>query len=110
MEAQMEFSLLYITTASREEALGIAHTLLSERLIACANIHDHVTSMYRWQGDIEHSQEAVIFAKTRSALVPRVTQRVKALHSHQTPCIINMHIADGNPAFLSWIADETTNP
>ena len=107
MEAQTEFSLLYITAANREEALSISHTLLGEHLIACANIHDHVTSMYRWQGEIEKSQEAVIIAKTRAILLPQIIARVKALHSYQTPCVISAPIVAGNPDFLKWIATET---
>lgn len=42
-----EFVTLYVTAANREEARAIAHTLLQERLIACANIVEGAMSLYR---------------------------------------------------------------
>jgi periplasmic divalent cation tolerance protein len=48
-----------------------------------------------------------MIAKTRADLVPRLTERVKALHSYQCPCVVSLPIESGNAAFLEWIAAET---
>jgi periplasmic divalent cation tolerance protein len=101
--------LLHITTANREEAITISRELLSERLIACANILEHVTSLYWWQGQIEHTPEVVIIAKTTANLVEAATARIKSLHRYSCPCIVSMKIDGGNPDFLEWIERETRN-
>lgn len=103
----MDYALVYITAANREEALSISRALLAEKLIACANVYDNVTSLYWWQGEIEHNPEAVIIAKTRVLLTAQLTERVKALHSYDTPCIVTVPISGGNPDFLRWIGHQT---
>lgn len=97
----------YMTVGSREEGLRIGRALVEERLAACANLLDGMTSIYRWEGAIEEEAEVVLIAKTRTELVPRLVERVKALHSYDVPCVVTLPIADGNPAFLEWIAAET---
>lgn len=102
-----EHSLIYVTTETREEALSIARALVEERLVACANVLPGITSVFWWEGRVQDEAEHAFLAKTRSDLVPRVTERVKALHGYTCPCVIAMPIADGNPAFLQWIGEET---
>jgi periplasmic divalent cation tolerance protein len=97
----------YITAGSREEALRIARALVEERLAACANLIEGVTSIYRWEGAIQQDAEVALLAKTRSDLVPRLTERVVEMHSYDCPCVVALPIEGGNQAFLDWIADET---
>ncbi len=103
----MKQAFLYVTVGSTEEAASIARDLLDARLIACANIIDGATSLYRWEGRIEQEKEAVMIAKTREDLVEKVIDRVRELHSYDCPCIVALPIVDGNPAFLDWIDKET---
>ena len=44
---------------------------MEERLAACANVLDGVTSIYWWQGALEQAGEAVLILKTRTELVER---------------------------------------
>ncbi len=104
----MKIRMIYITAADREEARRIAETLVSERLAAGVNILAGVNSLYRWKGEIRDEREAVLIAKTTEALVPDLVERVKALHSYECPCIVSLPVAAGNPAFLEWVAAETT--
>jgi periplasmic divalent cation tolerance protein len=97
----------YITASSRDEALRIGRALVEERLAACANILDGMTSVYRWNGAIEQADEAVLIAKTRSSLFDRLTARVRDLHSYDTPCVVERAVGRGNPAYLDWLRAET---
>lgn len=99
---------LYITAANREEAISISHELLSLRLIACANIIDHATSLYWWQGSIERESESLIIAKTLSIHTHAVIEKVKQLHSYRVPCITVSQIVDGNADFLKWLREKVT--
>jgi periplasmic divalent cation tolerance protein len=101
-------TLIYITTANKEEAISISRALLAERLVACVNIMDHVLSMYWWMGEIEHNAEAVIIVKTRTSLQNLVISKVKSLHSYDVPAIVCIPMTDGNPDFVDWITAETT--
>ncbi len=103
-----EHALIYVTAPSREEALTLARALVQERLVACANVLPGITSVFWWEGAVQDEAEHAFLAKTRRDLVPRVVERVKALHSYTCPCVIALPIAEGNPAFLDWIGEETT--
>ena len=97
----------YMTAGSRAEGLKIGRALVEERLAACANLLDGMISIYRWQGATREDAEVVLIAKTRTELVPRLVERVRALHSYDVPCVVTLPISDGNPAFLEWIGAET---
>lgn len=103
----MEFVFAYITAGSRDEARRIGRALVEERLAACANIFDGMTSIYRWQDAIEEATETVLIAKTRAELFDRLTARVRKLHSYEVPCVVELRVGRGNPAYLDWLRDET---
>ncbi len=104
----MTMCWVYMTAATPEEARRIGRALVEERLAACVNIIPGMTSFYRWQGNVDEGRETVLIAKTRQALVERLTARVKALHSYAVPCVVALPILGGNPDFLQWIGEETT--
>ena len=102
----MSLHLIYRTAGSSDEAKAIGTALVADRLAACANILGPINSIYRWEGEIQDDQEAVLIAKTTADRVPRVIEKVKALHSYECPCIVAVPILEGNPAFLQWVTDE----
>ena len=104
----MALTFCYVTAGSRDEALTIGRTVVEERLAACANVLDGMTSLYWWQGALEQAGEAVLILKTRAELVGRLTARIKELHSYECPCVVALPIAAGNPDYLRWIAGETS--
>lgn len=95
--------LVIVTAANKAEAEKIAQTLLSERLIACANIIGPAHSLYWWQGKIETAEEHVILMKTRKGLFTELAEKVKALHSYQVPEIIAIPIAEGFKPYVKWL-------
>jgi len=99
--------MVYVTAASKDEALSIGRTLVTEGLAACANVLGEVTSIYRWEGKVEEAGEVALIAKTRRTLADKVVARVKALHSYQVPCVVVYDMTAGLPAYLSWIDLET---
>ncbi len=103
----MTYYLVYMTAGTAEEARRIGAALVEERLAACANVIDGMRSIYRWEGRVQNDQEAVLIAKTREDLLDALTERVKALHSYQIPCVEGLPIVGGNGDFLDWIGAET---
>jgi periplasmic divalent cation tolerance protein len=103
----MTATFVYMTAKDREEALKIGRSLVEARLAACVNVLDGMTSLYRWDDEIQEDQETVLVAKTTETLVEALIERVRSLHSYDCPCIVTWPIHSGNAAYLQWIADET---
>jgi len=100
-------TLIYITTASKEEAINIACELVNIRLAACANIMTGSTSIFHWEGKVCKKEEVTLILKTREDYVERLIKKVKNMHSYDCPCIISLPISGGNTDFLNWINEET---
>ena len=98
--------LVYITTESVDEARRIGRALIEANLAACVNIIDNMRSMYIWDGQVQDDAEVILIVKTTQAGVDQVISKVNALHSYECPCAIAWPIANGNPAFLSWIGEQ----
>ena len=98
---------VYVTAPSADEAGRIAAALVDERLAACVNILGAINSVYRWRGALQRDTEVALIAKTRASLFDAVAARVRALHSHEVPCIVAWPIEAGDAAYLAWIEAET---
>ncbi len=94
------------TFASKDEAVSVARTLLEERQVACANVEETATSLYRWEGTIQQEQETVMLLKTTKAHVESVIARIKTLHSYQIPSITSWPSIHTEPAFGAWVGSE----
>ncbi len=106
----MTYSLLYVTVGSYDDALDLARTLVSERLIACANVIDGARSIYRWDGETREETEAIMVAKTTKELLTRAIDRVVELHAYECPCAVSMPIEEGYTPFLNWVGEEVASP
>ena len=109
MELSEKLCLVYITSGSLEEAKNIGQTLVEQNLVACVNILENMSSIYKWGDKLEEDQEVVIIAKTRKLLMPKLIETVKSLHSYDCACILELAIQGGNPDFLNWIESETAD-
>lgn len=103
----MSVAIVYITAGSRVEAETLGETLVKERLAACANIIDNMTSIFRWENKLDSGDETVLIVKTKESLVAELTDRVVSMHSYDCPCVLAFPAAGGNPEFIKWIHDET---
>ena len=103
----MSVNFIYITAGSMEEARTIGNKLVSDRLAACVNIIDNVSSMYWWEGEVQDDKEVILIAKTKESLVSELVEKIRSMHSYSCPCIVSLPILNGNRAFLNWVVEET---
>ena len=96
------------TFPDAETARRIARQLVSENLVACANIIERVESIYQWQNKIEKGQETLVFFKTTASRYAIFQDRLKSLHPYEVPEIISLDIASGLPAYLQWVTENTS--
>lgn len=101
------FISVYITAASPDEAESIARALVEQRLAACVNILPAAHSVYRWEGQVEATEENILIAKSRANLFSRLEAKVKELSSYACPCIVAWPIVAGHQPYLDWLARET---
>jgi periplasmic divalent cation tolerance protein len=96
------------TTDSESEARKLAEVAVRGRLAACGQVLSPITSVYWWQGEVENAQEWMVVLKTTAGRVEQLIERLRAEHSYDTPEIVAVPIVSGNPAYLDWIAAETS--
>jgi periplasmic divalent cation tolerance protein len=63
-------------------------------------------AIYRWEGNVVQDTETVLIAKTVEEKVAALTERVKALHSYDCPCVVALPVTGGHDAFINWVAGE----
>ncbi len=100
--------LMFCACPDRETALGLARTLVEERLAACVNLIADVTSVYRWEGEIQEDGEVLLLIKTTGERVAALTERLRELHPYEVAEIIAVPISEGLTDYLSWITTCTT--
>ncbi|RZN35657.1 MAG: divalent-cation tolerance protein CutA [Methanophagales archaeon ANME-1-THS] len=96
-----EFCVLFCTTRM-EESEKIARILVEERLAACVNVAD-VHSYFRWRDEFCTDREALLIIKTEKGKIPRIIERIKAVHSYELPEIIALPIVAGYEQYLAWL-------
>lgn len=102
-----EYIVVLITAPTEAEASKIGRDLVEARLAACVNIVRNIRSIYRWKGNIEEGDEALMIAKTRRSHLEDLIGRVREAHSYSLPEIIALPIPAGSEEYLSWLRDET---
>ncbi|MEH0831116.1 divalent-cation tolerance protein CutA [Anaplasma bovis] len=99
-------SIIYSTFPDYASAYKICNTLLEENLIACANVLQNVSSIYKWEGEIKKSTEHIVILKTTKQLEERAILRVKELHPYTTPAVFSIAISRCAENFLDWIKSQ----
>lgn len=99
--------ILQVTTtvSSREEAERIGHTLVEERLAACAQVAGPIDSHYWWENEVAQAVEWYCHLKTTGERYPALEARLRALHSYAIPEILAVTITRGGSDYAAWIAD-----
>jgi periplasmic divalent cation tolerance protein len=97
--------IVLCTAGSEDEARKIARHLVEHRLAACVNIVSRIESVYRWQDQVELSQEWLLLIKTSVEKFSVVRDAIRELHSYELPECIMVSIEDGSAEYVAWIAD-----
>jgi periplasmic divalent cation tolerance protein len=104
----VEYILIITNLPDRNQAVALAQKLVEERLVACVNVLADCTSVYWWQGKSETAAEVPLLIKTLARHYAAVEQLIKSEHPYELPEIIAVPISSGLPAYLDWIAGETS--
>jgi len=97
---------IYSPCSNKAEAKKIGEALLTEKLIACANILNNITSIYNWDNKQTTSNEAVLIAKTITTYANKVMERIKSLHSYDVPSITAFDATNAEPQWQKWAEEQ----
>lgn len=98
-----------ITAPDVDWLARFSKALVKERLAACGHNIAPIRSIYRWQGEIYDVTEARVAMHTRTSLVEEIVERTNREHPYEVPCVIATTVIAGNPAYLQWVKDETSD-
>ena len=101
------FCVAMTTCEAPEEANALASALLEAGLAACVQMCP-ITSVYRWEGNIEQSAEISISIKTTEAKISEIERFLERNHSYEVPELVVLPIVAGGGSYLSWIAANLT--
>jgi periplasmic divalent cation tolerance protein len=97
---------LYATFPDAGSAQEIVTVLVTERLVACANVLPGITSVFRWDGKVQARAEAAAILKTSAGSADRAIARLKALHPDDVPCVTMWPVENGFAPYLRWVKDQ----
>ena len=99
----MDFAIILTTASAVEEGQSIANILVEKELAACVNIIPNISSVYRWEGQIQSESEVLLLIKTTKDLEAKVYREVQKVHSYDTPELITLPITNGSETYLDWM-------
>lgn len=102
----ISYILVFCACENPPQAIQIAEALVNARLAACVNILPSVHSIYRWQGKLETAEEVLLLIKTTGEHFPSLEDRIRELHTYDTPEIVAVPITAGSEKYLSWLREQ----
>jgi periplasmic divalent cation tolerance protein len=106
----MSVLLVLTNMPDRAAAEKLADALIEKRVAACVNILAPCRSVYRWQGGVQRDEEHPVLVKTTRERYAALEAAIREAHPHELPEIIAVAVERGLPAYLEWVAAETTPP
>ena len=95
-----------VTGPERPQLVRMGRTLVEEGLVACLNVLDPVTSVYRWEGQLREETEALGLLKTTAARSAAAARRIRELHPYDVPEIIFLPVTAGSKSYVEWVSGE----
>jgi periplasmic divalent cation tolerance protein len=102
-----EFVQVTTAVANRQQADVIATALIQRSIAGCVQIIGAMHSVYRWQGEVERSEECLLLIKTSIGQYAAVESAIRELHSYECPEVIATPIVAGSTDYLGWLSAET---
>lgn len=98
---------VFVTVPKKEAGVELAREILKERLAACVQVKEGLTSLYWWDNEIQEDPECLLIMKTKLGLFEELAALVKNKHPYDVPEVVAMPIVTGNKEYLDWLSRET---
>lgn len=98
--------VVFSTFPDAVTARTVCAALVSERVVACANILPSIISLYRWEGELKEDPETLAILKLPAEGFNALEEKLTALHPYEVPEIVALPVAAVNSAYLAWVRGE----
>jgi len=105
----MSNSVLVVWTTLADEAAArkLAHSLVEEGWVACAQIGlQRIESTYPWKGEVQSEPECRLTLKSRPELWDGLSRRIGELHPYELPQVVAVE-ARATDAYADWVQSST---
>jgi periplasmic divalent cation tolerance protein len=103
-----EILLAFCTFPDAETARRIARELVEGQFAACGNVLPQIYSVYRWQGKVESSDEALALFKLSASRYADFEAKLRSLHPYDVPEIIACPIDQALPEYFRWVLESSS--
>ncbi len=97
---------IVLVTHPTDGAGAFAERLVRRRLVACANLVP-VTSVYRWQGEVQQDGETLLVLKTRAEHLDALERVLAQEHPYDVPELVALAPEHVEARYLAWLVGET---
>jgi periplasmic divalent cation tolerance protein len=108
MAVDTEYLVVLVTVATADIGVQLGRQLVEERLAACVQVLGGGAAIYRWQGELYVDPQAQLIVKTTGSAWESLRRRIVELHADEVPEILALPVADGLPAYLSWLSESVS--
>ena len=95
--------IVFCTIDSKDAARPIARQLVETQLAACVSIIDNLTSIYKWEGQLEEDREVLMVMKTSSDRLAALMEKLQKIHPYDVPEILAWPVERGQQAYVDWV-------
>ena len=97
------------TLETREQATELAHAAVKERAAACVQIIGPITSVYRWEGKVDETEEFLLLLKAPTERLARLIEFIRDRHPYDTPELTAVESLFADDRYLAWARTETSD-
>jgi periplasmic divalent cation tolerance protein len=97
------------TVSSSETAQELAREILAQRLAACVQFEDGLTSVYRWKGELCQELEVRLVIKTLPGCEAALQALFASRHPYELPQFLAARMR-ASEAYFEWVRGEVVVP
>ncbi len=95
-----------VTYDTEDIAQATADWIVNNRLAACVHVEGPFTSIYWWDGKVQHEPEWRLVAKTLPSCKDALIKAIEQDHPYDLPGILVTE-SEVSDVFASWVEKET---
>ncbi|MEU6959389.1 divalent-cation tolerance protein CutA [Streptomyces chrestomyceticus] len=102
-----EFFQVSSATATREQAMELARSVVAARLVAGVQVIGPVASVFWHHGEYGEGEEWQILMKVGAGAYSALEDHLLGHHPWENPEVAALPIVAGSPEYLRWLATTT---
>lgn len=95
--------IVFTTVPDPSQGERLAEGLVDGRLAACVQILPAMTSVYFWEGNMQHDSEHLLLIKTDDGMFDKVRDFLVENHPYSVPEIVSVRSEDVSEPYRRWL-------